>query len=230
MRVAFVSARKRLGTVQAPFFRYPDRYYISMGVLGFSLLPIYISAVGSLGYKILLLLVLSCAAGIVTETLCSLITKRSVGYFGIGAWLLFPLMVPPGLPLWMSISCFAVSLIIAQSLFGGFGRHMVHPAVFGQLFIMINFAKQFNSSFIKPFSNPLFGFNVFSSMSFTDKTSLKFFAAGETLPLKEMLAGPHVGLIFEIFPYIVLISGVVYLIFGDVNYRTPIAFITTFSL
>jgi len=230
MRVAFVSAKKRLGTVQAPFFRATDRYYISMGVLCLSLLPLYVIAAGSLGYKILLLLALTCVAGAATETLSSLITKKSIGYFGIGSWLLFPLMVPPGLPIWMSITCFVLSLIIAQSLFGGFGKHLVHPAVFGQLFLMINFAKQFNTSYIKPFGDPFFGFKVFSSMSFTDKTALKLFSTGETLPLKEMLSGPHVGLVFEMFPYLIILAGVIYLLLGDVNYRTPAAFIITFVL
>lgn len=230
MRLAFVSVKKKLGTIQAPFFRSPDRYYISMGVLALSLFPIYVLAAGSLGYKILILLALACAAGMVTEIFSSLITKKALGYFGISAWLLFPLMVPPGVPLWMSITSFVLSLIIAQTLFGGFGKHLFHPAVFAQLFLMINFTKQFNSSYVKPFSDPFFGFNVFSSMSLTDKTALKFFTSGETLPLKEMLAGPHVGLVFEMFPYLILLAGVVYLVLGNVNYKTPAAFIITFSL
>ncbi|NQT58259.1 MAG: RnfABCDGE type electron transport complex subunit D [Bacteroidetes bacterium] len=230
MRFAFVSAKKKLETIQAPFFRAADRYYCSVGILVISLIPIYILAAGRLGYKILILLALTCAAGMITEMLSSMITKKALGYLGIGSWLLFPLMVPLGVPLWMSIIGFVISLIIVQTLFGGFGKHLFHPAVFAQLFLMINFTKQYNSSYIKPFSNPFFGLRYFSSLSFTDKTALKSFASGETLSLNEMFTGPHIGVVFEMFPYLILFAGVVYLLLGNVNYRTPAAFIITFSL
>ena len=226
----FQNDSKILGMVQAPFFRTPDRQYMSVLVLAFSLAILYIPAAGRLGLKVLVLPLLACLLGVVTEISGSLLSRKALNYFGISSWLVFPLLVPPGMPIWMSLTGFVFGLIVCQVLFGGFGRHVFHPAVLSQLFLLINFTKQFNSSFLKSFEDPFFGLSTFTSMSFTDKSLLKQLATGVQFPAGDMLMGPNIGMTGEIFPYLVMLAGILYLLFGNVNYRTPLAFLATFCL
>lgn len=230
MRFAFVSSREKLETTGAPFLRTNDRYWFSSGVLVLVLLPLYILAAGRLGLKQIILLIVISAAGALTETVGAYVTKRPLNYLGIAPWVLFPLMIPPGVPLWMSVTCFIVSSVITVVLFGGYGRHIVHPAVFGQLFFMVNFTKIFNASYLKTFSNPLFGLKHYSSLSFTGKTLLKSLNSGEYPSLEALLSGPHIGNAMEMFPSLVIILGIIYMMLSDVNYRTPITFIVSIAL
>jgi len=227
-RPVFQKDEKIFETTEAPFFRAPDRYYASVSVLAVILLGLYIPIAGRLGFKVLLLPLLTCIVGAITEIAGSLITKKAINYFGIASWLIFPFLIPPGLPIWMSLTAFVLSLIICQILFGGFGKHIFHPAVFGQIFLLMNFTKQYNFSFLKPFDDAGFGFSAFTSMSFTDKSVFKQLAMGMDLPLDSILLGPNIGLGSEIFPFLIVIAGLLYLLFGNVNYRTPFAFIIVF--
>jgi Na+-translocating ferredoxin:NAD+ oxidoreductase RnfD subunit len=225
--MAAVSTDTRTGALRAPFFRTPDRYYVSVAVLAACVIPLYIMATGWLGYRVLVLLSLACAVGASVEIVSAKLTKRPISYLGIGTWLIFPFLVPPGLPLWMAALGLALSLVIAQTLFGGFGKQMVHPAVFGQLVILISFPMQYNSSFLDPFRNPFIGFSSFTSTSLTSTTEFDLFGIGMRLPLPRMLAGPHVGLLGEMLPAAVIVAGLVYVVFADVNLRTPIAFLVS---
>lgn len=216
-----------VATIRVPFFRAVDRYYVSVIVLAAALTPIYAMATGWLGYRVLVLLVLSCLVGSIVEVLSAKVTKRSLTYLGIAAWLVYPMLVPPGLPLWMALAGLVLSLVTAQTLFGGFGKHMVHPAVFAQLVILLSFPLQFNSSFLGTFRNPFTGFAVFTSTSLTNMTDFDLFSIGRQLPLLRMLVGPQVGLIGEMFPVFVGIAGVAYLILADTNVRTPVSFLVS---
>lgn len=226
----FQNDSKALGIIQAPFFRTPDRQYMSVLILALSLAALYIPAAGRLGLKVLVLPLLACLLGAATEIAGSLLSGKALNYFGISSWLVFPLLVPPGMPIWMSLTGFVFGLLVCQVLFGGFGKHVFHPAVLAQLFLLINFTKQFNSSFLKSFEDPFFGFSTFTSMSFTDKSLLKQLAAGVRFPAEDILAGPNIGMAGELFPYLVVVAGILYLLFGNVNHRTPLAFLATFSL
>ena len=189
------------------------------------LVPVYVLLAGSFGLKILVLLGLSLAAGFVTEYLGVRITKHFTGYFGYPVWLLAPLMMPPGLPLWMSVVCLVLAIVVSVILFGGFGHHLFHPAVTAQVFAMINFQAIAASGFLKPFVIRGYGYSVFSALLATDQTTLKFLKAGGEVDLLRLLLGPNVGFAGDAFPLALLAGGVVYLLLGGVNRITPLAFL-----
>jgi Na+-translocating ferredoxin:NAD+ oxidoreductase RnfD subunit len=231
MKIALKAKEKnRAGNTEHPFFKTPDRYYLSSLILIICVLPLYLAASGSLGLKSLFLLVLMCLIGMTTEILGALMTKRPIHYFGISSWIISPLLLPPGTTVWMAVICFVFALIICQILFGGFGKHLFHPAVIAQVFLMINFARLYNSSFLKPFSSTTFGFSVYSSQSYTIKTTITLLKGAEEISLEALLFGPNIGLIGEIFPFLIIICGGLYLLLGDTDYRTPLAFMASLFL
>jgi Na+-translocating ferredoxin:NAD+ oxidoreductase RnfD subunit len=111
-------------SLEAPVFFMPSHYLLTCLVMTIVLVPVYVLLAGAFGLKILILLGLSLAAGFVTEYLGVRITKHFTGYFGYPAWLLAPLMMPPGLELWMSILCLCLAIVVSVILFGGFGHHL----------------------------------------------------------------------------------------------------------
>lgn len=210
------------------FSKTPDRYYLSVLFSLLFIFPVYIIAAGRLGLKPLVLLFAMSLTGFIIETLGSIVTNKPLKYYGIICWFIFPLVIPPGIPIWMAVICFALSLILCLVLFGGFGKHLYHPVVAGQIFLLINFAQKYNASYLKPFSDKAFGFLVYSSNSFTSKTTLSLLNEVNNISFNNLLFGPNVGAIGEMFPLLILIVGLLYLLFCDVNYITPLSFIITF--
>lgn len=227
MLSSFFSRRREPKNKQfeSPFFCTPNRHSLSVLLLSLVMLPVYILATGRLGLNVIIILISICVLGFLTETIGARITKRSIKYYGISAWIIFPLLVPPGIPVWMILVCFFLSIVITQVLFGGFGKHIFNPAVAGQIFLLINFAKKYNNSFLKPFADPSFGFSVFSSQSFTNKSVLSILESDGSNVTLETFLGPNTGLISEMFPIAIIICGLIYLTFGETNFKTPLVFL-----
>jgi Na+-transporting NADH:ubiquinone oxidoreductase subunit B len=54
--------------------------------------------------------------------------------------LLFALSLPPTIPLWQAALGISFGVIFAQELFGGYGRHILHPALVGRAFLYFAYA------------------------------------------------------------------------------------------
>jgi Na+-translocating ferredoxin:NAD+ oxidoreductase RnfD subunit len=128
------------------------------------------------------------------------------------------------MPLWTIILCLVLSVTITQIFFGGFGYHVFHPAVTGQVFLMINFLSLYNNSSVQPFENPFFGFYSYATMSFTNETMLLALERGTEISAMKLFMGPNVGTYAATFPYLILIVGALYLYFGRVNRLTPLIY------
>jgi len=207
-----------------PVFFSPSNYSFSCMVLFVVLLPVYALLAGIFGIKVLLLLFLSIVFGFLTEFISVRITRSFTGYYGVPAWLLFPLMVPPGMELWMSIVCLILALIITVVLFGGFGYHLFHPAPVAQVFVMINFGGPFVTSFTRPFISPYYGFQVYQALLPAKQTTLVSLKSGAAMDAGRLLLGPNIGFYSDALPVVVICAGLVYLLLGSVNRKTPMAF------
>lgn len=212
-------------SLETPVFFTPSHYSLTCVLLTVCLLPAYALLVGAFGWKILALLGLSIAAGFLTEYLGIRVTRHHTGYFGYPVWLLFPLITPPGLELWMSVLCLVLAVIISVILFGGFGYQLFHPVVTAQVFVLINFQVAAASGFLRPFIRPDFGFSVWTSLAGTEETTLKFLQGGGEMGLLRLLWGPNTGFAGDAFPLALLIGGAVFLLLGGVNRKTPLAFL-----
>lgn len=213
-----------------PFFYKPNRLNISTVFFIFSILPLYILIAGRVGYKIFFVLGLSVLTGLFIESAGAFLSNRKLSHFGIITWMVFPLLIPPGIKIHMILISLAAGIIIAQVLFGGYGKQLFNPAVVSLLFMRINFSAFFSKSFLKPFGAPTFGFFVFSSKSLTGEPTLALLKSGTDIPLIKLLFGPQIGNNGEILPLVLIFCGLLYLILCEVDYRTPIAFLLSFVL
>ncbi|MBN2354307.1 MAG: RnfABCDGE type electron transport complex subunit D [Spirochaetales bacterium] len=224
-----ITGRNKLFSVftnlETPVFFVPSHYALTCALMTAVLLPVYGFLVSWFGWKIVVLLGLSLAAGFVVEYLGARATRRFTGYFGYPAWLLFPLVTPPGMELWMSALCLALALVLSVILFGGFGHHLFHPVVAAQVFVMINFQAAAVAGLRRPFIVPGYGFSVFSALLGTKETTLEFMKTGGVIDPLRLLFGPNVGFFGDALPLALLCAGAAYLLLGGVNRLTPIAFV-----
>jgi len=95
MKMSFVSVDKNKTHNMGHYFcKTPDRYYLSVVLLSLFIFPLYLIAVGRLGLKPLLLLVVISLTGFIIEKGGSIITKKRQTYYGIMSWIIFPLLIP----------------------------------------------------------------------------------------------------------------------------------------
>ncbi|OHE65286.1 MAG: hypothetical protein A2Z99_02180 [Treponema sp. GWB1_62_6] len=229
LRLPFPKIVPAYHVLDVPIFFTPSQLAVSTLLMALLLLPVYAMAAGWFGFKIIVLLGLSCAAGAAIEVSGIAVTRQYTGYFGFGAWFLYPLMVPPGMELWMSVSCLALAVIICVVFFGGQGRQVFHASVVAQVFTMINFTSRFGASFVKPRFDFGSGFRSYLSIPETGGTALALIKAGKAIPGLELFFGPNIGFLSDAFPVAVICAGTLYLLFGAVNKRTPVAFLVSLA-
>ncbi|OHD76935.1 MAG: hypothetical protein A3J97_07965 [Spirochaetes bacterium RIFOXYC1_FULL_54_7] len=229
LRLPFPKIVPAYHILDVPVFFTPSQLAVSNLLMALLLLPAYTLAAGWFGYKIFVLLGLSCAMGALIEVSGIAVTRQYTGYFGFAAWFLYPLMVPPGMELWMCVSCLALAIIICVVFFGGQGRQVFHVSVVAQAFTMINFTSRFGASFVKPRFDFGSGFLSYLSIPETSGTTLALIKTGKAVPGLELFLGPNIGFLSDAFPFAIICAGTVYLLFGAVNKRTPLAFLVSIA-
>jgi len=81
------------------------------------------------------LILVSYAVGFFWETLFASIRKHNISEGLLVSGLLFPLILPPTIPLWQVAVGFSFGIVIGKEIFGGTGRNFLNPALTGRAFI-----------------------------------------------------------------------------------------------
>jgi len=84
-------------------------------------------------------LVVTFLAGGFWEVLFSIVRKHDIneGFFVTG--MLFPMIVPPTIPLWQVAIGISFGVVIGKEVFGGTGMNVFNPALIGRAFLFFNF-------------------------------------------------------------------------------------------
>ena len=99
--------------------------------LSLSLVEIFIEGLWIFGPMILV----TYAVGFFWETLFASIRKHHITEGLLVSGLLFPLTLPPSIPLWQVAVGFSFGIVIGKEIFGGVGRNFLNPALAGRAFI-----------------------------------------------------------------------------------------------
>jgi Na+-transporting NADH:ubiquinone oxidoreductase subunit B len=105
----------------------PDSFLANMihGALYF--IPIYI---------------VSMAVGGIWEVLFGIVRKEEVNEGFLVTGLIFPLSLPPTIPLWQVALGVSFGVVVAKELFGGTGRNFINPALAGRAFLYFAYPAQ----------------------------------------------------------------------------------------
>jgi Na+-transporting NADH:ubiquinone oxidoreductase subunit B len=86
--------------------------------------------------------IVSVAVGGAWEVLFGIVRKEDVNEGLLVTSLIFPLTLPPTIPLWQAALGISFGVVVAKELFGGTGRNFVNPALAGRAFLYFAYPVQ----------------------------------------------------------------------------------------
>lgn len=179
-----------------------------------ALAPATVFGVIVFGISALLTVLVCVAAAVITETLCCYLLHKPIStldYSAIVTGLLLALSLPAGIPLYIAVLGSVFAIIVAKLLFGGLGKNLVNPAIFGRVFLLSAFPS-FMTTFKEPFSDVI--------ASATPLTS-------GTHSFKEIFFGVCSGSIGETSALLILFGGAYLVVRRVITITIPLSFIIT---
>ncbi|HCC32589.1 MAG TPA: electron transporter RnfD [Clostridiales bacterium] len=186
-----------------------------------ALVPATVAALWLYRWDALALIAVSMATAVGAEALWQLASKTPVRIKDLSAavtGLLFGLTLSPSLPLYLAAVGAALAIIAGKLLWGGFGKNVFNPVLFGRLLLVLLFPGT-----MAPWLTPV-------DMTAT-ATPLQAFRAGQTVPpLFDLFAGNRAGCIGETSA-IALLLGFGWLAYHAwANWRIPVAILGTTAI
>jgi len=116
-----------------------------------ALVPIAISGVYFFGWRVVGVLAVCTAAGVLTEYVT---TRRrgvpiSMAVF-VTSWL-YALSLPPTVPMLVAVVGVVVAIVFGKEVFGGFGQNFANPAIVGRAFVYVCFPEPMTAAFVPAF-------------------------------------------------------------------------------
>jgi len=212
------------GVIKAPHGRdaLDVKRYMTMVIIG--LLPCTAAAFYFYGLRLIPMIIVSYAAGGAVEVLFACIRKEPIAEGFLVTGLIFPLVLPPTLPLWMVAVGVMFGVTIGKELFGGTGRNVFNPAIVSRVFLAIAYAKPMTTWAPPPevgsgmFGNMLKYVTVSDLDGVTTATPL----GGADVSTLEMFLGNVGGSLGETSTLMILIGGIFLMVTKVSNWRTVV--------
>src|SRR3989339_1840224 len=123
-----------------------------------ALIPVVVAAVYLWGLRVLAVIAVSYMAGGLVETIFAIARKKEIHEGFLVTGLIFPLIIPPGVPLWIVAVGVMFGVIFGKEVFGGTGSNIFNPAIVARIFLTIAFPNIMTTRWQMPFSGRLGGF------------------------------------------------------------------------
>jgi Na(+)-translocating NADH:ubiquinone oxidoreductase B subunit len=132
----------RTATTTAPHIRDPldVKRYMTMVIV--ALVPALAAGLYFFGLRVLAIIAVSYAVGGTIEVLFACVRREEINEGFLVTGLIFPLILPPGVPLWMVALGVAAGVVIGKEIFGGTGRNPFNPALVGRCLLTLAYPAQ----------------------------------------------------------------------------------------
>jgi Na(+)-translocating NADH:ubiquinone oxidoreductase B subunit len=217
-------------TDRAPHVRDPANVKRYMSMVMALLLPVIAASVWLFGWRILGMIAVTFAAGLAVEILFSAVRGEQIneGFFVTG--LLYPLILPPNLPMWMVAVGIVFGVLVGKELFGGTGRNLFNPALLGRCFLALAYPDALVTGFwAHPGAGWAGNLDRWAADATTAATPLGSALTGEYTRLGPLLWGNVAGSAGETSALLIAAAGAVLLITGVINWRTVAATLVGFA-
>ncbi len=187
-----------------------------MQIFAIALLPLVAVGVMHYGMDVLWMLITSYVAAFSVEIAFSKLRHLKVDAGAIITPLIFTLVLPPTLPLWIVAVGSAFGVFFGKAIFGGFGKNIFNPAIVGRLFITISFPAFMATMWLDPKTDAI---TTASPLGVLNK-------GGEFgYNMIDLLIGGVPGSIGETFRLGIIVIGVILILLRMINWRIPVFFI-----
>jgi len=206
----------RAVTLGAPHFldNIEIKRYMSMAIV--ALLPTTFAAIYFFGWPAIKIIIASYISGGLVEVIFALVRGKDIEEGFLVTGLIFALLLPPTLPLWVVVVGSVFGVFFGKEVFGGTGKNIFNPALVGRLFITISFPKMMSSAWRAPFTDTI-----------TSATPLGAYRSffQEIPPLKSLLLGQTGGSMGELFRLGIIAGGIFLMLTKVANWRIPLSYL-----
>ncbi len=202
------------------------RRYMLMVVL--ALMPSTVAAIYFYGWRVVAMILVSYIFAGLTEVLFAIFRNKQIQPEGLlVTGLIFPLILPPTLPLWIVAVGSVFGVFFGKEVFGGTGRNIFNPTIVGRVFITVAFPSLMTTQWQEPLWGGLGGFLSYQADVITSATPLMAYRAGEALAYSysDLLFGAVAGSMGETFRFGIIMAGIFLMITKVSNWRIPVAFL-----
>lgn len=200
-------------TVGPPHVQSPldvKRYLILVLI---ALTPIVLFSIFLFETRALLIIGVSYFFGLGTEWVYCRVFKKQINEGALISCLLYALILPPTLPLWMVALGIVVAMLIGKALFGGLGRNVLNPALVGRCFLHIAFPVHMTQQWVSP-----------GQTLITHATPVvQFKTAGESVSLIDLFIGNVAGCLGETSSILILLGGLFLLAFKIARWQIVVS-------
>ncbi len=181
-----------------------------------ALTPVTLFAIYSYRLNAIFLILVSVVAAVGSEALYQYLLKKPIKIKDLSAvvtGLLLALTVSPSLPLYVVAAGAVVGIVIGKQVFGGYGKNIFNPALFGRLFIVYAFPGS-----MSPWLTPIDGLSTATPLQIAR-------SEGIITPLGELFLGTIPGSLGETSALLLLIGGGWLIYKKYANWRIPLSVI-----
>lgn len=181
-----------------------------------ALLPTTIFGIYNFGIPALVLIFVTVASAVLSETIFNKICKKKNTIRDLSAvvtGLLLALNLPPLAPWWIGVIGGAFAIIVVKMLFGGLGQNFMNPALGARCFLLISFTSIMTN---------------FECDGYTGATPLAALKAGENVDTMSMIIGKTAGTIGETSMIAILIGACILLFVGAIDLKIPFSYLGSF--
>ncbi len=193
----------------------------------FALIPCIIASIYLYGWRVLAIILVSYIFGGTTEAIFAIIRNKKIDEGFLVTGMIFPLILPPTVPLWVVAVGIVFGVFFGKEVFGGTGRNIFNPAIVGRAFIATAFPLLITNFWQQPLTAGLGGFAKFQVDAVTSATPLILDKLGEIVPYSylELLLGYAPGTIGETFRIGVIIGGILLIITKISDWKIPVSYL-----
>jgi len=184
------------------------------------------AAVYFFGYYSIILIAVSVGTAVLTEYIIKKLRHKRFIMDGsaVITGLLFALILPPRLPIWMTVIGAAFSIAIAKEAFGGLGYNIFNPALVGRAFLSVCFPREMTKWVLPTYFNmdAVTGASPLGESIATQSDKLTLY--------KNLFFGNISGSMGETSALLILIGGIILLIFRIIDWRIPLLYLGIVAL
>ena len=125
----------------SPHLRHEDTTSGIMLDVVIALMPACIAGTYFFGARVILVIMSTVLACVVTEFLCAYFLKRKQTIRDLSAvvtGVLLGLNLPPTIPIWMAMAGGALAIFVIKQLFGGIGQNFLNPAMGARVIMLVS--------------------------------------------------------------------------------------------
>ncbi len=218
----------------APYVRDPLDIKRIMSAVVIAILPCLAASFYFFGLRLVAMIVVSYAAGGAVEVIFAIVRKEEINEGFLVTGLLFPLILPPTLPLWMVGVGVAFGVFVGKELFGGTGRNIFNPALVGRCFLALAYPAAMSGNWTTAgggLTGRLLQYVGASNVdAVSSATPLVLAKQGQLEELSRMFLGNTSGSIGETSAVAIILGGVFLLFTRVANWRTVVAILGSSAL